>query len=407
MAPVHTRHPARPRRSARRLIAALAVAGVVSMLVPGTSGAEPTLGEELAATRDAATSIAEELSAIETSLARLEADIEAYDEEIAAIRDELAALEGEVREIAVQRYMAAGNGPLTYSDDLHEHQRIDVMMSAVQRDSQETMATYEAASSRLEAANRALTDRLEEQDAARERLAERLDDLAEELARLSELQRQAEAEAARLEAERRQAEAEGAAATTTSTAPSTTTTTSPAPTTTTAPPDPATTTTTTAPTNSSSSTTTTAPASTPDEVTTEPDGSSGSGTSGFLCPVRGASVFTDSWGAPRSGGRLHKGVDMLAEIGTPAVAPVSGNVTHRWNSTGGHSYHLYGDDGNYYYGTHLSEYGAEGHVSAGTVIGYVGDSGNAAGIPHLHFEIHPGGRGNAINPYPTVKAACG
>lgn len=97
---------------------------------------------------------------------------------------------------------------------------------------------------------------------------------------------------------------------------------------------------------------------------------------------------------------------MMAAMGTPTVAPVSGTVTHRGNSIGGLSYHLYGDDGNYYYGTHLSAYGASGRVSAGTVIGYVGDSGNAAGIPHLHFEIHIGGPGNAVNPYPTVRSAC-
>ena len=97
---------------------------------------------------------------------------------------------------------------------------------------------------------------------------------------------------------------------------------------------------------------------------------------------------------------------MLAAIGTPAVAPVSGTVEHRFNSLGGYSYHLRGDDGHYYYGTHLRGYGQGGRVAAGTVIGYVGDSGNAAGIPHLHFEIHPNG-GAAINPYPAVKAACG
>jgi hypothetical protein len=125
-----------------------------------------------------------------------------------------------------------------------------------------------------------------------------------------------------------------------------------------------------------------------------------------VCPVAGPHHFIDSWGARRSGGRAHIGVDMMAARGVPAVAPVSGVVTHRGNTLGGLSYHLNGDDGNYYYGTHLSAYGASGRVSAGTVIGYVGDTGNAAGMPHLHFEIHVGGRGNPINPYAKVRAVC-
>ncbi len=132
----------------------------------------------------------------------------------------------------------------------------------------------------------------------------------------------------------------------------------------------------------------------------------------WLCPVAGPVSFTDTWGAPRSGGRTHQGVDMFAGRRTPVVAPVSGTVEHRSNDLGGLSFHLWGDDGNYYYGTHLSAYGPiEGWVAAGTVVGYVGDTGNAAGTgTHLHFEIHPGRqRGDppaAVNPTPTVAAAC-
>ena len=81
---------------------------------------------------------------------------------------------------------------------------------------------------------------------------------------------------------------------------------------------------------------------------------------GFLCPVQGPVAFVDSLGAPRSGGRRHQGVDMMSPRGTPVVAPVSGNVSHRGNSVGGLSFHLNGDDGHYYYGTHLSAYANEG-----------------------------------------------
>ncbi len=123
------------------------------------------------------------------------------------------------------------------------------------------------------------------------------------------------------------------------------------------------------------------------------------------CPVQGDVEFIDSWGFARSGGRRHKGVDMMASIGTPIVAPVAGTVSLRTNRVGGRSFHLEGDDGNYYYGTHMSDYGESGVVEAGAIIGYVGDDGNARGIAHLHFEIHPGGI-VAANPYPAVNDAC-
>jgi peptidoglycan LD-endopeptidase LytH len=128
----------------------------------------------------------------------------------------------------------------------------------------------------------------------------------------------------------------------------------------------------------------------------------------MFCPVDGPVDFIDSWGFARSGGRTHKGVDMMASTGTPTVAPVSGEVQHRGSSLGGLSWYVYGDNGNMYYGTHLSAYENQGAgwVEAGTVIGYVGSSGNAsASAPHLHFEIHPGG-GEAVNPYPATAAAC-
>ena len=129
-------------------------------------------------------------------------------------------------------------------------------------------------------------------------------------------------------------------------------------------------------------------------------------TGSWVCPVQGPVAFVDSWGAPRSGGRRHQGVDMMSPRGTPVVAPVDGTLTHRSNSLGGLTFYLNGVDGNRYYGAHLSGYANEGagSVSAGTVVGYVGDSGNARGNNHLHFEIQPGG--SPINPYPTVARYC-
>ena len=88
------------------------------------------------------------------------------------------------------------------------------------------------------------------------------------------------------------------------------------------------------------------------------------------------------------------------------VANVAGTVSHHNSRLGGLSYYLKGDDGNTYFGTHLASYAASGRVAAGTVVGTVGNSGNASGgPPHLHFEIHPGG-GGPTNPYPTLRQYC-
>lgn len=129
------------------------------------------------------------------------------------------------------------------------------------------------------------------------------------------------------------------------------------------------------------------------------------GGPGWTCPVAGPAAFSDTWGAPRSGGRRHLGVDMISPRGTPLVAVVSGTATASTNRLGGNAVHLAGSDGHRYYYAHLDSWGTLGSVSAGTVIGYVGDTGNATGTPHLHFEIRPNG-GSNVNPFPTVRAFC-
>jgi len=129
---------------------------------------------------------------------------------------------------------------------------------------------------------------------------------------------------------------------------------------------------------------------------------------GFQCPVPGARFIND-WGFSRSGGRTHKGTDMFAPRGTPVLASGSGSVSLKTNSLGGIVAYLYTGSAMYYY-AHLDGYAAGissgSQVSTGTVIGFVGNSGNAIGAsPHLHFQIHPGG-GSPVNPYPTLRASC-
>lgn len=134
---------------------------------------------------------------------------------------------------------------------------------------------------------------------------------------------------------------------------------------------------------------------------------------------------SDSFGDPRSGGRVHQGMDLMADskLGpTQAVyAVVDGVLAGQVidgaanSSLSGNTWGLIAKIGTtYYVYMHLSRF-ADGltngsAVTQGQIIGYVGDTGNpGAGNYHLHFEIHPAGaRTTAVDPLPIlpIPAAC-
>jgi peptidoglycan LD-endopeptidase LytH len=134
----------------------------------------------------------------------------------------------------------------------------------------------------------------------------------------------------------------------------------------------------------------------------------------LLMPVEGVRVrqVADTWGAARAGGRSHEGVDIFAPAGTPIRAATPGFVYSIESlSLGGNSVTVVGGGGRRYFYTHLSAFAEdlrEGqHVTADTVLGYVGNTGDAANTPpHLHFGVYDGAADtcawDAINPYPLL-----
>lgn len=128
----------------------------------------------------------------------------------------------------------------------------------------------------------------------------------------------------------------------------------------------------------------------------------------YPVPVEGIRPrqLTDQWGAPRSGGRRHQGIDIFAKCGTPVLSATEGIVfTVGTNELGGQIVRVLGPGGYWHYYAHLSRYGdiREGDpVLAGSVLGYVGDTGNARGTPcHLHYGVYSW-KGGANNPFPLL-----
>jgi murein DD-endopeptidase MepM/ murein hydrolase activator NlpD len=117
----------------------------------------------------------------------------------------------------------------------------------------------------------------------------------------------------------------------------------------------------------------------------------------YVFPVYGPSSFTNTFAAPRANTGWHHGEDIFAPLGAPILAVTDGTLfSVGWNDVGGYRLWLRDKQGNQFYYAHLSAFsplaGNDAEVKAGDVIGFMGNSGDAAGTPyHLHFEFHPVG----------------
>jgi peptidoglycan LD-endopeptidase LytH len=135
----------------------------------------------------------------------------------------------------------------------------------------------------------------------------------------------------------------------------------------------------------------------------------------IIVPVAGISAadLRDTFAQPR-GNRTHHALDIMAPRGTPVVAAVDGTLRKLFNSgAGGLAIYQFDEaEERVYYYAHLDRYAdgvAEGLVvKQGTVIGYVGTTGNAPEhVPHLHFQAMRFRRdrywdGEPVNPKPYL-----
>lgn len=135
----------------------------------------------------------------------------------------------------------------------------------------------------------------------------------------------------------------------------------------------------------------------------------------YVFPVYGPSSYTNTFGAPRADVVWHHGNDIFAPLGAPVLAVADGTIfSVGWNHLGGYRVWLRDRQGNQFYYAHLSAYSPVAvngrKVRAGTVLGFVGATGDAVGTPyHLHFEIHPVslihlGYDGAVDPTPYLDA---
>lgn len=392
----------------RRIVGAVLVVGLVAApALAQVTDDDLTAAElEIATTRAELEALAVELEAATVRSIELEVELDRLNRSVLETQVQVAAALGRLQERAVALYTASTSNrvsllffsgtPEQLGAGISYLESLAIDDEMIINDLEGLRAEYERQQSvlaDLEAEQEATLVRL---DATAAQLNERLGGAQSAYVALVDRKLAEEEEARRIEEERRLAEEAARAATSTTTTSTTTTTTTVTTTTTTIVEE--TTTTTTAETTTTLESTTT--------TTTIPS------SAGMACPINGFTTFTDTWGAPRSGGRTHQGVDMLAARGTATVAIESGTIRRLGSGgLGGITIWLTGQSGDEYYYAHLDGW-APGlsvgrAVGVGELIGFVGSTGNASySVPHLHFELHPGG-GSAVNPYPLVKGLCG
>ena len=115
--------------------------------------------------------------------------------------------------------------------------------------------------------------------------------------------------------------------------------------------------------------------------------------------------ITSAWNEARDGGRHHTGVDFGMSQGTPIGASIPGKVASAsYNGGYGNLVVVQANDGKRILYAHQSKMAVKAgqQVNAGTLIGYVGSTGNSTG-PHLHFEVRrTADYGTDIDPLPYV-----
>lgn len=120
----------------------------------------------------------------------------------------------------------------------------------------------------------------------------------------------------------------------------------------------------------------------------------------WIWPTTG--VFTSGFGW--RWGRMHRGIDLANNVGTPIKAARTGRVVFSGWHDGGYGYlvtlqHPDGSRSLYAHNSRLMVRSGQ-DVRQGTVIALMGSTGRSTG-PHLHFEIHPAGSG-AVDPLPVL-----